>query len=55
MSRQTIAAGMLDNTPGRLAGWVSDAQALKPGARMPPMRLRPDELHAVVDYLTTLE
>src|SRR5665213_4088772 len=30
MSRSTLAAGLLPNTPGNLAGWISSAQALKP-------------------------
>ena len=37
MSRRTIAAGLLPNTPGNLAGWIADPQALKPGSRMPAL------------------
>jgi cytochrome c oxidase subunit 2 len=55
MSRRTIASGMLPNNVGGLSGWVADAQAIKPGARMPTMDLSPQELHAVVDYLETLQ
>jgi len=55
MSRRTIAAGMLPNTVGSLSGWVADAQSVKPGARMPSMKLSPQDLHAVVDYLETLQ
>jgi len=54
MSRQTIAAGLLPNTPGNLAAWVADAQALKPGSRMPRLALSGPELSAVVGYLDTL-
>jgi cytochrome c oxidase subunit II len=54
MSRGTIAAGMLPNTIGSLSGWVADAQAIKPGACMPTLDLSPEDLHAVVDYLETL-
>lgn len=54
MSRQTIAAGMLPNTPGNLAAWVANAQALKPGSRMPAMQLTAPELTDVVGYLQTL-
>ncbi|MGH9455100.1 MAG: cytochrome c oxidase subunit II, partial [Terriglobia bacterium] len=35
MTRSTIAAGLLPNTPGNLAGWIANSQSLKPGARMP--------------------
>ena len=55
MSRQTIAAGILPNTPGNLAAWVSDPQAIKPGTRMPAPRLSPTELQAVLAYLHTLD
>jgi cytochrome c oxidase subunit 2 len=34
-SRQTLAAGTLPNVPGHLAGWVVDAQRIKPGNKMP--------------------
>jgi cytochrome c oxidase subunit II len=54
MGRQTIASGTLANNTGNLTGWVADAQGIKPGARMPAMKLSPQELHAVVDYLQTL-
>lgn len=54
MSRRMIASGMLVNNTGNLSGWVANAQALKPGSRMPAMDLSPQELHAVVRYLQTL-
>lgn len=54
MSRRTIAAGLLPNTTGALAGWISDPQSLKPGALMPPTRLSASELDAVRAYLETL-
>ena len=54
MSRRMIASGMLVNNTGNLSGWVANAQALKPGSRMPAMDLTPQDLHAVVDYLQTL-
>lgn len=55
MSRQTIAAGLLPNTPGNLAAWIADSQALKPGTRMPTLTLSGTDLNAVVTYLGTLE
>ena len=53
-SRATIAGGILPNTTGNLAGWVANAQGVKPGARMPTLPLPPDDLLAVVHYLQTL-
>ncbi len=55
MSRQTIAAGMLSNTPAHLAAWIADSQALKPGSRMPTLNLSGADLNAVVRYLQTLK
>lgn len=55
MSRNTIAAGLLPNTPGNLSAWVANAQALKPGSRMPTLALPGPDLHAVVAYLETLK
>jgi cytochrome c oxidase subunit 2 len=54
-SRMTLAAGMLPNTRGHLAGWVIDSQPLKPGNRMPPNVLSPDDLEAVLTYLRSLQ
>jgi cytochrome c oxidase subunit 2 len=54
MSRSTIAAGLLDNNVATLSGWVTNPQALKPGALMPPTWLSGPQLHAVVAYLETL-
>ena len=54
MSRRTIAAGLLPNTPGNLAAWIADSQALKPGSRMPALALSGPELSATVTYLQTL-
>lgn len=53
-SRQTIAAGTLPNTRGHLAGWILNPQQIKPGTRMPPTQLRPDDLEALLAYLESL-
>lgn len=53
-SRRMIAAGMLPNTPGALAGWITDPQRLKPGAEMPANPLPADDLQALVAYLESL-
>ncbi len=34
-SRLTIGAGLFPMNRGTIAGWVADAQGLKPGSRMP--------------------
>ena len=55
MSRETLAAGTLPNTPGALSGWVADPQAQKPGTKMPDLYLSGPELTAVTTYLRTLQ
>jgi len=55
MTRKTIAAGLLENTPGNLSAWISDSQALKPGSRMPSLALSGPELHSIVGFLQTLQ
>ncbi|HYG11179.1 MAG TPA: cytochrome c oxidase subunit II [Pyrinomonadaceae bacterium] len=54
-SRPTLAAGTLENTRGHLAGWVVDSQKIKPGNRMPPNNLEPQDLQALLDYLQSLK
>ena len=55
-SRLSLAAGSFPNNLGTLAGWVSSAQHLKPGNRMPSFsRLTGTELRAVAAYLASLE
>jgi len=54
MTRRTLAAGMLPNTPGNLAGWIANPQTLKPGDSMPDQTLSGPELAAVTSYLNTL-
>lgn len=54
-SRQTIAANTLRNTRGHLGGWVLDPQRIKPGNRMPPNDIAPEDLHPLLDYLMSLE
>ncbi len=55
MSRQTLGAGVIKNTPQNLRAWVNDPQVIKPGCLMPSMRLTPDELNKVIDYLESLK
>ena len=53
-SRGTIAAGTLPNTRGHLGGWITDPQAIKPGAKMPATSLESAELQALLTYLQSL-
>jgi cytochrome c oxidase subunit II len=54
MSRQTLAAGMVPNTPENLRQWVADPQSIKPGCLMPAFGLSPPDVDRVVGYLLTL-
>jgi len=54
-TRETIAAGVLDNTRSDMELWLRDPQHVKPGATMPPTELSPSELQAVLDYLQGLK
>ena len=53
-SRRTIAAGTLPNRRGYLAGWIVDAQSIKPGVRMPPNQIPAQDLDALLAYLESL-
>ena len=54
-TRPTLAAGMLLNTRGNLAGWITNAPAIKPGTQMPPNQLSAAELQDLLAYLDTLK
>jgi len=54
MSRETIAAGVALNTPANLKLWVLDPTIMKPGALMPAMNVRDEDLDALVAYLGAL-
>jgi cytochrome c oxidase subunit 2 len=54
MSRETIGAGVATNTAANLRAWIVDPQVLKPGARMPAMKLDSPDVDRLVDYLVTL-
>jgi cytochrome c oxidase subunit 2 len=55
MSRSTIASGILPDDTDSLSGWISNPQALKPGAAMPATHLNGVQLTEVVAYLETLK
>jgi cytochrome c oxidase subunit II len=55
MSRDTIAAGAVENNPENLRDWIKNPNHLKPGALMPAMNLTDPELDRLVAYLVTLK
>jgi len=54
MSRWTIGAGVIQNTPENIRAWIDDPASLKPGALMPAMKLSPGDLDKVTAYLVSL-
>jgi cytochrome c oxidase subunit 2 len=54
MSRQTLASGMVPNTPENLRRWVADPQPIKPGCLMPAFGLSDRDRDDIVNYLLTL-
>jgi cytochrome c oxidase subunit 2 len=54
-SRKTLAAGTLANTREHLRQWVANAQAIKPGVRMPPSAFSSESLDALISYLRSLQ
>jgi cytochrome c oxidase subunit 2 len=55
MSRQTLASGVIKNTPENLRAWVDNPQRIKPGCLMPAFGLSDEQLDLVVAYLRTLK
>ncbi|MFL5310912.1 MAG: c-type cytochrome, partial [Myxococcales bacterium] len=55
MSRQTLGAGIVSNTPENLRAWIRRPEDFKPGSLMPPMGLSESQLDAVTAYLSTLQ
>jgi cytochrome c oxidase subunit 2 len=53
--RETLAAGALENSPGSLAQWIGDPQAVKPGAHMPNLHLTGKQISQLVAYLEALK
>jgi cytochrome c oxidase subunit II len=54
-SRQTLAAGIIDNTPENLAIWILNPHDIKPGVHMPATPMDGDDLDALVAFLMSLE
>jgi cytochrome c oxidase subunit 2 len=54
MSRKSLAAGIVRNTPDDLRSWLADPQKLKPGCLMPAFSLTENDRMLIVGYLSTL-
>lgn len=54
-SQRMLAANSVPNSRGFLAAWIADPQSIKPGVRMPPTSLHPQDLNALIAYLETLK
>jgi cytochrome c oxidase subunit II len=54
MRRDTLAAGIIPNTPENLRRWIEDPDSMKQGSLMPAMKLTGAEMDALVTYLETL-
>jgi cytochrome c oxidase subunit 2 len=54
MSRDTIGAGIVANTPANLRRWIQDPSVFKPGCLMPSMGLSDSQLDAITAYMETL-
>ena len=55
MSRHTLGAGVANINRANLHSWVLDPEHLKPGARMPAMKVKGEPLDQIVDYLMSLK
>ncbi|MGB8491403.1 MAG: cytochrome c oxidase subunit II [Bacteroidales bacterium] len=53
--RQTLASGVVINTPENMYKWVKNPQALKKGVHMPDFQLPNNEVKALVKYLEELK
>lgn len=55
-SRRSLAAGVLPNNAGTLAGWIADSQHIKPGNQMPSFnQLSGEGLRALAQYMESLK
>ncbi len=54
-SRSTLAGAILPNTPQNVAKWITDPDAIKPGAHMPVLGIRGKKLNDLVAYLESLK
>jgi len=54
-SRSQFGAGVAENTAGNLRRWLTNPQAVKPGALMPNFKLNDEQLSDLVGYFETLK
>lgn len=52
---KSYIAGGIPNTPGALARWLDNPQAMKPGTPMPDLGVSADEAQHMAAYLMTLK
>jgi cytochrome c oxidase subunit 2 len=50
-TRETLAAGVLQNDLANLTRWLKNAQAVKPGCHMPNLQLKHDQAYHLARYL----
>jgi cytochrome c oxidase subunit II len=55
MSRSTLAAGIMANTPENLKAWITNPDQFKPGCPMPAMHLTDEQYAQITAYLLTLK
>jgi cytochrome c oxidase subunit II len=53
-TRSSLAAATIPNNPAKLAAWIKNPQAIKPGDRMPDLGLSNAEIQDLVAYLEGL-
>ena len=53
-SRESLASGIIKNTPQNLRQWLDDPDSIKPGSLMPKMNLSGRELDSITAYLASL-
>ena len=54
-NRQQIASGLLDFNADNVRTWISNPPGVKPGSVMPKLPLTPDQIEALVAYITSLK
>ncbi len=54
-SRETLGAGVLENTDDGVRRWLTDPQKIKPGCRMPNFHLTSREVQDLAAFLGTLQ
>ncbi len=54
-ARETLAAGIYENTPENLKRWITRTQEMKPGVIMPALPFSEEDLEALTTYLLSLK